>query len=496
MTMLHKPSYKDDRKIETTAYAGPRRAGKRNYDGVYGANPRDTKEDYPSFFTDEVFELYKKAGLSFLLPEGDAYYQRRCTENGIVRENNFEKSDLFTYMKLAEKHGLDVYPAIEEVEGELTHTDAPFGEKEKALIRRFVEELQQHFPDTFKGIMLTDEPRQSALGNVKKIVEYLHSEEIQRIKPDLEIFSSMFPIYAQLYCLHPKYPVKNEPKIFFDEERKEAYRYYVELCGKTLGEFTYDYYPFVGDNLLSVAFYQNLEVAAQIGKEKNFPISITLLSCRMDSGYNEKTGRGRIVYRNPSYEDMRWQVYSSLAFGVQKIGYFTFWQHYNESPQEVFPKAMINYEPSSEKGYRKTELYDHVAEINREIQSIDHIFLRFKWQGCSVIKKSRSGNVHLVEGGYKDNILKKVKATKDTLIGYFENPEDRARGYWLVNAHNPYYYQTNDIELTFQGATGLLYYREGKEYDVPLEETFSIRLGVGEGIFMIPYNHIKREELV
>ena len=109
MIAATRPYYPDDRRIEMTAYIGPRRQGKRYYNGVYGANPRDLKEGYPSFITDDVFELYKNAGFSFLMPEGDAFYQRKTTSDGIVRETDFEKSDLYQYMKMAQQHGLAVY---------------------------------------------------------------------------------------------------------------------------------------------------------------------------------------------------------------------------------------------------------------------------------------------------------------------------------------------------------------------------------------------------
>ena len=71
--------------MEMTAYMGPRRAGKRNFNGIYG-NPRDPKAGFPEFWDDAVFEAYKAAGMTFLLPDGDAFYGTRVTENGIVGE--------------------------------------------------------------------------------------------------------------------------------------------------------------------------------------------------------------------------------------------------------------------------------------------------------------------------------------------------------------------------------------------------------------------------
>lgn len=148
-----------------------------------------------------------------------------------------------------------------------------------------------------------------------------------------------------------------------------------------------------------------------------------------------------------------------------------------------------HFDPSEEKGYRTTEIYDAVKEVNEEILAFDHVFLRFEWQGCRVVRVSRDRNIHNVKGGYEGGILKDITATRDLLVGYMENPEDHTEGYWIVNAENPFHDQINDVEMRLEGATRAVYYRKGKEYDIALQDgKFSIRLGVGEGIFVIPYH--------
>lgn len=489
MIATNTPFFNDDRRIDITAYAGPRRAGKRTYNGKYGENPRDDKNGYPSFFTDEVFELYKDAGMNFLMPEADAFFEKNVTKTGFVKEQDFEKSDLYAYMKMAEKHGLDVYPADENIFGVMTHQEGSFGEKEKKIIRHFVETVQKYCPKSFRGIMLTDEPTYHSVGRIKKIMDYLHSDEIKSIKPDIKIYSSMLPMYAPLWSFSPKHSDKTQCREFkFNPEREEAFAEYVEKCAGAIGEFCCDYYPLGIDGWLSPGFYRNLELTAEYGKKGNYPIAITLQSVRMDSGYDPISGRAQKSGCTPTYEDMRFQVYSALAFGVTRIGYFTFWQLFHESTNEMFMKAMVNYEPSEEKGYRVSEIYYAVKEVNEEILAMDHIFLRYKWQGCRVVRKSRDRNIRLVKGDYKDGCVTELTASRDLLLGCFQKEDDGTEGYWIVNAHNPYRLEVNEVELCFEGAERLLYYRKGREYDVPLNNgRFSIRLGVGEGVFAIPY---------
>lgn len=72
MLRQKKPIFKDNQGLDIAAYMGPRRAGKHIWEGEYGKYPLDPEEGYPSFFTDEIFELYRSAGLNILLPEGDS----------------------------------------------------------------------------------------------------------------------------------------------------------------------------------------------------------------------------------------------------------------------------------------------------------------------------------------------------------------------------------------------------------------------------------------
>ena len=81
------------------------------------------------------------------------------------------------------------------------------------------------------------------------------------------------------------------------------------------------------------------------------------------------------------------------------------------------------------------------------------------------------------------------------LVGCMLNPEDGKEGFWIVNADNPFHFQVNDVELIFKDTKKITYYRTGKEYEADLEQVikdgetcgkWKVRLGAGEGIFVIP----------
>lgn len=491
-----KSQYADDRSLDITAYLGPRRAGKNFYNGVYGACPLDPEDGYPSFITDEVFQLYKEAGLNFLMPEGDAFYGQRLTKDGFVEEPDFEKSDLYYYMEVAERNGLGVYPTSEELFGKICRGEGEIGEKEKKHIKDMVATIQKYFPKTFWGLMVTDEPPYQCVGRVQSVMDYLRSEEIRSIKPDLKIFASMLPMYGALLTLGPEN--QNSCAKSINEaiqRRKSAYEYYLNLCADAMGEFSFDFYSFIYESQISPWYYTNLEMAAKKCKMNDIPLAITLQACRLDDKVNEKTGRARVVYRTPNYLEMRWQVYSALAFGASRLGYYTFWTHYAMGTVLRQPDAMVVYEPSEECGYRTTGIYDAVKKVHTEILQFDHVFLRFKWQGAKVVRKSLERNIRNVDGDYDGSSLISHSASRDMLVGCMLNPEDGKEGFWIVNADNPFHFQVNDVELIFKDTKKITYYRTGKEYEADLEQVikdgetcgkWKVRLGAGEGIFVIP----------
>ncbi len=481
-----KPFYEDDRQIEMTAYMGPRRAGKRNFNADYG-NPRDPEEGYPSFWTDQVFQDYKDAGFTFLIPEGDAFFGMRLTPEGWNAEEDFTKCDLYHFMKMAQKHNLAVYPSSKIVLDKIARASGRLGEEDKKIVGTFVKTVKEYFPDTCKGVLLTDEPAIQAAERIEETIAY-----IKELVSDMDVFVSMFPIYGCVGSYEVTYDTEEfRNKAITIDIREKAYQNYIDTYGKIMGEFAFDYYPIMHNEKeeLAPTFYMNLEMAAESGRKNGFPIAVTLQSFSMTRGYRPETGKGDLVFCVPTYEDVRYQVYSSLAFGVKRIGYFTFWQHYNEGSCEVFPTAMVVYDEAEECGYRKTSIYDAVKKVNDQIRQFDHVFLRFDWRGCRIVNKSNDDNMTFVKGGYTGGSLKEVSAKRDTLIGCMENPDDGREGYWIVNAHNPRFCEWNEIEMRLDRATHILYYRAGREYKAKLDENgkFTIRLGAGEGIFIIPY---------
>lgn len=485
MTKQGKTNYADDRRIEITAYMGPRRAGKRKFNEAYG-NPRDNAEGYASFWTDEVFADYKAAGMTFLIPEGDAFYGTKIAENGVVGETEFEKSDLFHFLQIAERHGLPVYPSQAELMYVMARGEQSLTEADRDLITDMIRTLRERFPHTVKGILLTDEPFLKHARGMTECVEL-----IRRAAPEWDIFASMLPLYGHISMFDDAYTDDKYKDGVSNEEKEAHYRAYIRTYGRLLGEFSFDYYALnrdAGDEALAGTFYRNLELAAHSGKEHGFPISATLQACRMDRKFDPNTGKAQPVFREVTYEDVRWQAYSALAFGARRLGWFTFWQHYNESVHETFPTAMVVYDEAEPNGYRKTAIYEAVKKVNAQIAACDHVFLRFDWQGCRTVNVSNDENIRLVDGGFADGCLLEVTATRDTLVGCFENAADGRHGYWAVNAHNPYYYEWNEVELQFADATHVQYWRNGREYTAPLANgRFHIRLGAGEGVFVIPF---------
>jgi hypothetical protein len=81
----------------------------------------------------------------------------------------------------------------------------------------------------------------------------------------------------------------------------------------------------------------------------------------------------------------------------------------------------------------------------------------------------------------------KVTMTEDTIITAFKDWEGND-AFMLLNYNDPYYNLTDRVTVQFKDAKGILMYRFGEEYVVPLNKdgTYTFELYPGEGRFIIP----------
>lgn len=190
------------------------------------------------------------------------------------------------------------------------------------------------------------------------------------------------------------------------------------------------------------------------------------------------------TYRAVTEEDIRWQFYVYMAYGVKAFTYFT----YRNSVLDDFSNSCVD----AEKSCKTYPQYYMAQTVNREILAFDHVYLNFDWKGTMpVLGSENTGGYNLNFDGLvnplqKVDTLRNVTATQDALIGQFKDTAGND-GLIVVNFTDPAYGLRNKIKFTFENASKLRVYRKGVAADYQVvDNTFEIELGVGEGVFMIP----------
>ena len=142
---------------------------------------------------------------------------------------------------------------------------------------------------------------------------------------------------------------------------------------------SFDNYALWNDSLASLKDYKlgtdwdkdyflNLEVFRDVSLKYNIPFWTWIQVHQHWSDYSKR------YYRRATPADIRYQVYSALAYGAKGILYYRFW---NPDPKDVQngwheQKAILDFNGS------ETELYKPISELNSEILSFGDLLLNLK----------------------------------------------------------------------------------------------------------------------
>lgn len=471
------PSYKDDAHIEIGAYAGPRILKYRMYNGAYGENKNDPESGWKGWLTEEAFKDYMDCGFTFVMPEYDALYDVKTDEDKKTRERayDFEESDLYQYMEMAEKVNLPVVIGADFLTSLTSSANYQLNDDLKSYIKDMITTLSKY--KTFKGLAFRDEPDIGYANNFKAVYNYMKS-----LKPDAMQFTSFLPIHT---------PDPTRFSTNYDGDLEKAYLEYVNAFSDAVDGFVYDSYPLVVDGTTNKTrvddpWFQNLELVAKNASEKGYDAGITLQSCAYGTDGGENTTEHRRAIETKA--DAAYQVYTALAYGMKNITWFTYWQHWMDSESEVFYSAMVNYPETANGEAVKTPAYYAVQEINKEIQKFDHVFLKYNWLGTMAVTgdgKEFSTPMTYV-GDYSSPRIKSVESEDEAIIGCLQD-KDGYDGFMIVNTVDPGLNKSNTVTVTFEKATKAILYVKGEEQAVDLKDgAYTFNLEAGEGVFAIP----------
>ncbi len=222
-----------------------------------------------------------------------------------------------------------------------------------------------------------------------------------------------------------------------------------------------DYYPLNNNDETTAIWLRNLDILAQACKKTGKKLWVITQAAGLQEG--------------PRYcdtpEDIRWQVYTSLAFGTRAIIHACY-----DSGWWDRDSHMINANGE------RTDTYYAVQKVNAEIAPFAGIYADYDYIGTFL------ENPYLAAGtssGYltpmDEDAGCEIKSESPILVGCFKGEQGRA--FSIVNMHETGNDESAHFVAEFDGATEITYYRKGISHTVS-GDTLGLTLENEEGIYV------------
>ncbi|MFZ4260636.1 hypothetical protein ACFRAE_01240 [Sphingobacterium sp. HJSM2_6] len=237
----------------------------------------------------------------------------------------------------------------------------------EATVKRFMKH------PAAAGYFLRDEPSAAEFAQIGA-----WARKIQAVDPVKYCYLNLFPDYAPLEVLKTKSYYEYVKR--FDEE-------------VNLPFLSFDYYPIVEDQgkvMVRGTFFNTLETFLKVGQEVNKPFWAFALTT------------AHTPYPIPNEAHLRFQMYSNLAYGAQGLQYFTFWTPKNSKIWNFHHGPINEFD-------QRTEIYDYVKNLNKDIQGLSPVFL-----GAKVISVQHTGTEIPVSTRRLSQLPSSVKSLETT----------------------------------------------------------------------------------
>ncbi|GHU98066.1 hypothetical protein FACS1894211_01210 [Clostridia bacterium] len=391
----------------------------------------------PDFVTQERFDEIAEAGLNSII---QIYYEWNP---------NAPDSKTIKALEYAHNAGIKMY---------VRHTglDAMIDETPEYL--QTWAENYRNLP-AFAGHMATDEPSADRYDNLA-LVKTIYEQAF----PGKTFYVNLFPALAGSR-----------------QTGRSKYEDYIsEYISKLNPDFlSFDNYPLLTDGFgtpeLTGDYLYNLEIVANQTKAAGIPFWDFVQAMSYDGST-----------RMPNLEELRWLIYSSMAYGVQGVQYFCYWTPLEFAGDEDSKAALIT------KDGRRTPTYDYAKTINAELAAFDHVYLNYEWQGTMTFVGTK--NVTGMNKNFKmlktplasSPRIKSLTAEQDTIVGAFKD-KDGYDGFLVQNFADATYKKDDAVSITFNNADKAILYRKGQPETVALTNgVCNLTLEPGEGAFIIP----------
>ena len=171
-------------------------------------------------------------------------------------------------------------------------------------------------------------------------------------------------------------------------------------------------------------------------------------------------------YRAVKEEDLRWQFYVNMAFGVKGFTYFT----YADSVLSDFEHSFVS---RNESGVIH-DTYYNAQKVNSEIKKFDHVYLNYTWLGTlPIVGNNNEEGYNLGFDGLSEpleelSMCKRWDAREDALVGSFVD-ENGYEALMVVNYTDPADLISNLVRFEFNNVSKVRIYRDGVPYDYKIQ---------------------------
>lgn len=484
------PVYFDDETIMIAAYEGPKAAGATLYDKGTASGTLKSGQ------TPEEFQQFANAGLNTLIVETPTFVSvgnKNNADYALMGSGGGHWETLTKYIQKSMDANLDVIVSSEALNSYLEEKQAT---KADGVTKVDVNDtfLQRDLRQLLTGMVEESStgsyPISVLVPGAKGMLAYSNFKGIlMGDELPYEHFDAYTKAHNILKELDASVPTFNSQFAGMNEETGKSW---AEEYGPISGTFCYDMYPYVKDGSMKNDWLYNLQLSAKAGLQHDFTTGITL-QAHGQTVFNDVGGQlvedESLGLRNPEEkDDIGFQVYTSLAYGMKYLSYYTYAPHRLQFNTHYYTGTMIEYDENQ--NIIETDTYRAVQAVNNEILKFDHVFLDYDWQGTIGISKNNKDELFGKLDNFSTEAISSYGATYDALIGCMFDPDKNMHGYWLVNAVNPKENQSNQVTVTFAGKTRAIVFNPSKgvygEIQNLNNHTYTAELGSGEGQFVIP----------
>ncbi|MBE6652441.1 MAG: hypothetical protein E7610_03365 [Ruminococcaceae bacterium] len=321
--------------------------------------------------------------------------------------------------------------------------------------------------DSYMGNLIADEPGSDSFGTMALIADRYHTAF-----PDKLCYYNLLPMYANAAQL--KYGANAAAIDYYDSD-PDLYRKYVEAYARAVADdyICVDIYP-LGSNRPNVKavtytdYMKNMDIFATVCREYDRDFWLYIQSFNFS---DSSTWRA-------DYNDVRFQMYVGLAFGVKTFIYFTF-ESYNTDD------ALLDNTG------KPTALYYDAQKANREIMALSDDYMQYKNLGAFNMNCSKGMYRYArFDNQYTDfDILKEIKSDDALLFGCFEKEEGEGYAFSVVNLIDGVDRDRSEpatLTFTLEGEHTVSAWIKGEKVTLtPVNGAYTLQLDVAEGAFVI-----------